>query len=206
MKDLSIDDLTMRNIDSSLERFQSARVCIIGLGGLGSNIAVMLARSSVGELFLIDYDKVEASNLNRQYYFVEDIGMYKSQAIKNIIGKINPFVKVHIRNIKIKEDNIEELIKGEKYIVEALDDAESKSMLINKILENFPDKYIISGSGMAGIGDSNSISTKKLMKNLYICGDGFSDYEKYSGMMAPRVNICAAHQANTVLELIFNEK
>lgn len=206
MKKILIDDITKRNISSSLEKFQSSRVCIIGLGGLGSNIAVMLARSSIGELLLVDYDRVETSNLNRQYYFLEDIGSYKCEAMKNIIEKINPFVKVDTRNIKIEEDNIEELIKNEKYIVEALDEAESKSMLINKILEKFPDKYIISGSGMAGVGDSNSITTKRFMRNLYICGDGFSDYQEYSGMMAPRVSLCAAHQANTVLELIFNEK
>ena len=205
LEDICLEEISKRNIKDSNDIFQSSRVCILGLGGLGSNIAVMLARSSIGTLHLIDFDDVEISNLNRQYYTLENIDMKKTQAIKNIIEKINPFVEVIIENIKITEKNIDNIIKDEKYIVEALDDADSKAMLVNKILESYPEKYIISASGMAGVGDSNGIKTKIVMKNLYICGDGFRDYEEYSGMMAPRVNLCAAHQANLVLELILEE-
>ena len=205
LEDICLEGLSKRDIKDSNDIFQSSRVCILGLGGLGSNIAVMLARSSIGTLHLIDFDDVEISNLNRQYYTLENIDMKKTQAIKNIIEKINPFVEVIIENTKITEKNIDNIIKDEKYIVEALDDADSKAMLVNKILESYPEKYIISASGMAGVGDSNGIKTKRVMKNLYICGDGFRDYEEYSGMMAPRVNLCAAHQANLVLELILEE-
>ena len=202
LREISIEEISKRNAENSLEKLQNARVCILGVGGLGSNIAEILARSSVGNLHIVDFDEVEASNLNRQAYFLEDIGKKKTEAIKNKIEKINPFVKVDIENIKVTQENIGRIIEKEKIVVEAFDDAKTKAMAVNEILENYSEKIVISGSGMAGLEDANSIKTKKLMKNLYICGDGYTDYEEFSGIMAPRVMICAAHQANAVLRII----
>ena len=203
-KDL-LEGISRRNVSDSLEILQSARVCILGAGGLGSNIASMLARSSVGNLHIVDFDEVEASNLNRQAYFVEDIGKKKTEALKNLIERINPFVNVEIENIKVTSENIGKIIENEKYIVEAFDNASYKAMVVNEVLGNYDDKIVISGSGMAGLEDANNIKTEKIMKNLYVCGDGYTDYEEYNGIMAPRVMICAAHQANIVLRLILKD-
>ncbi|WP_304205674.1 sulfur carrier protein ThiS adenylyltransferase ThiF [Peptostreptococcus russellii] len=203
---VSLEDLSKRNIEKSLEKLQKARVCILGAGGLGSNIAMMLARSSVGYLHIVDFDIVEASNLNRQAYFLDDIGKMKTEAIKNKIEKINPFVKVEIENIKVTERNVGKIIENENIIVEAFDDAKSKAMLVNEVLEKHSGKTIVSASGMAGLEDSNNIKTKRIMKNLYISGDGYTDFEEYSGIMAPRVMICAGHQANTVLRIILEKE
>lgn len=200
-----LEGISKRNVSGSFEKLQSARVCILGAGGLGSNIASMLARSSVGNLHIVDFDEIEASNLNRQAYFIEDIGKKKTEALKNLIEKINPFVNVEIENIKVTSDNIGKIIENEKYIVEAFDNAEAKAMVVNEVLGNYPEKIVISGSGMAGLEDANNIKTKKIMNNFYICGDGYADYEEFNGIMSPRVMICAAHQANTLLRLILKD-
>lgn len=204
-EEIKIEEISKRNEKDSLEKLQSARVCILGAGGLGSNIAVMLARSCVGTIHIVDFDEVDISNLNRQYYFINDIGKKKTEAIKNIIENINPFVKVETENIKVTQENIGRILKGENIIVEAFDRAETKAMVVNEVLENHPEKIIISGSGMAGIGNGNDMKTRKVSEKLYICGDGYSDYEECRGIMSPRVNICAAHQANTAIRLILGE-
>ena len=191
-----------RNIRDELERFKNSRVLILGIGGLGSNIAVSLARSGVGYMKLVDFDIVELSNLNRQYYTMKHIGMRKTDALKSLINEINPYIKIDVENIKVDEDNIGNIIKDFDIVCEAFDDAEMKSMLANKILEDYPNKYLIMGSGMAGIGDSNEIKTRNKMKRIYICGDETSDFKEVDGMMSPRVNICAGHQANLILRII----
>ncbi|WAW14931.1 sulfur carrier protein ThiS adenylyltransferase ThiF [Peptostreptococcus equinus] len=198
--------LLERNIENSYEKLKNTKVCILGLGGLGSNISLFLVRSGVGNLSLIDFDSVEASNLNRQAYFIKHIGMKKTDAIKELIENINPFINVQYKNIYVDEDNILDIISDYDYIIEAFDNATIKALVINKIIENYPEKIIISSSGMAGIEDSNNIKTQKRLKNLYICGDQYSDFEEYSGMMAPRVNICAGHQANMFLRLVLKNK
>ncbi|WP_180946888.1 sulfur carrier protein ThiS adenylyltransferase ThiF [Peptostreptococcus faecalis] len=197
--------ITERVGEKYYKKFKSARVCILGLGGLGSNISVYLARSGLGKLILVDYDIVEPSNINRQYYNTSHIGMKKTEALKNIINEINPFVEVEVKNLKIDKNNINEIIKNEKYVCEALDDADTKAMIVGEILSKYNDKIIISGSGMAGIENANNILTHKKFKNLYVCGDEESDFKKVEGMMAPKVCICAGHQANVVLKLIKDE-
>ena len=204
-KTVELKEISRRNEENSLKKLQESEVVILGAGGLGSNVAVMLARSSVGRIHIVDFDKVEASNLNRQAYEIKHIGMQKTEAIKNIIEEINPFVKVEAENIKITQENISEVIKKEKIVVEAFDNADTKAMAVNTILEKHPEKTVISGSGMAGIGRSNDMKTRKVFENLYICGDGYSDFEEYSGIMAPRVMICAAHQANTAIKIILEK-
>lgn len=184
------------------EKLKSSRVAIAGLGGLGSHIAVMLARSCIGTLHLIDFDKVEISNLNRQDYELRHIGRPKTECLKEKLLEINPFIQIITRNIKVTEENLEEIFREETIVCEAFDRAEEKAMLINGILTKLPHIQVISGSGMAGYGDANSIQTKRVFHNLYVCGDGTSDVAAGMGLMAPRVSICAGHEANKVLELI----
>lgn len=184
------------------KKLKKGKVAIAGLGGLGSNIATMLARIGVGELFLVDFDIVEPSNLNRQCYYVRHLGMPKTAALKEQIEEINPFIKVITRNIKITGNNVKELFAGFDIICEAFDKPDQKSMLVNTALEKLPHCKIVSGSGMAGYESSNSIKTTRPMNRLYLCGDLENEARIGRGLMAPRVQICAGHQANTVLRLL----
>lgn len=203
--DLKEEDLLKRNVKGTFEKLKKTKICILGLGGLGSNVAALLARAGIGYLKLVDFDIVEASNLNRQQYRVSHIGMKKTKAIKNIIKEINPFVKVDILDTKVDKENISSIVKDIKIIVEAFDRAETKAMAIEKLLTN-KNKIVISASGMAGLGSSNEIITRRVRDNFYLTGDNYSDYEEYSGIMSTRVMICAAHQANMVLRLILGEE
>ncbi len=184
-------------------KIKNAKIGIAGLGGLGSNIAVSLARAGLGNLVLVDFDIVEHSNLNRQYYFLNHIGMYKTNALKNIIKNINPQVSIETKTVKIKENNVVELFKDVDILAEALDKPEEKAMLINNFLKNFKDKKVIAASGISGYHSSNSIKTKKIFNNLYIVGDDVSKKEPF---LAPRVAIAANHQANIILRLIIGKE
>ena len=191
-----------RNISDPENILASSSVCILGLGGIGSNIAVALARSGVGRLVLVDFDIVEESNLNRQYYNLSHVGMKKTDAMVDVIRSINRDIVLDVFDKKIDSNNIFEIVSGEKIVCEALDDAPTKSMVVGEILSSYSDKIVVASSGMAGIGDANSIRTVRRLKNLYICGDDVSDFEEVDGMMAPRVNICGGHQSNIVIRIL----
>lgn len=194
--------LIERHGQKVFDMLSKAYVGIAGLGGLGSNIAMMLARSGVGHLLLIDFDIVEPSNLNRQHYVISHLGMSKSEAIKKLILQANPYIKLDTRCLKITGENAPELFKDCDLVCEAFDKPEAKAELVNSLLENCPGLTLISGSGMAGYGSSNTIRTEKVMKNLYLCGDKVSGIESVGSLMAPRVQICAAHEANMALRLL----
>ena len=196
--------LEYRHTKSVQDKISQAAVAVCGLGGLGSNIAFALARCGIGRLHLIDFDVVDLSNLNRQQYGINQIGKPKPDALKEELLQINPYLDIHTDFIKLSEENIFNLLKEEEYICEAFDVPEQKAMLTNYILENMPEKYLVGASGMAGYGDSNSIVTRKIMSHYYLCGDGVSEKNESQGLMAPRVMICAAHQANMILQLILN--
>ena len=203
--DLKEEDLFKRNVKGIAKKLKKAKVCILGLGGLGSNVAVLLARSGIGYLKLIDFDVVEASNLNRQQYRISHIGIKKTEAIKTIIKEINPFVEVETLDIKVDRENILSVVEDIEIVVEAFDRAETKTMAIEELLIN-KNKIVISASGMAGLGSANEVITRKIKENFYLIGDNYSDYEEYSGIISTRVMLCAAHQANMVLRLILGEK
>lgn len=189
------------------ERIKDAVVGIAGLGGLGSNIAVSLARIGVGKLVLVDFDKVEKSNLNRQYYFLNQIGKYKTDSIKEVIKNINKDVTVEIKNIKITKDNVEELFKDTDILVEALDKSQEKSMLVNNFLLKFPNKKLVAASGISGCRSSNLIKTRRVFKNFYLSGDNVKENSIEDNLfLAPRVSIVANHQANMVLRLILGQE
>ena len=204
---LKEEDLLKRNVKGISKKLKETRVCILGLGGLGSNVAVLLARSGIGYLKLVDFDIVEASNLNRQQYRISHIGLKKTEAMKTIIKEINPFVEVETLDIKVDRKNIYSIIGDIEIVVEAFDSAETKAMTIEELLINKnKNKIVVSASGMAGLGSANEIVTRKIKDNFYLIGDNYSDYEEYSGIMSTRVMLCAAHQANIVLRLILGEK
>ena len=187
------------------QKFSSARAAVCGLGGLGSNIAICLARAGVGHLHLIDFDRVDLSNLHRQQYAAAQIGMYKTDALKETLEAISPYIPLQTDTIRMTEENLGELLEHDSIICEAFDNAQAKAMLVNSVLELFPDKYIIAGSGMAGIGSGNCIMTRKITPRFYLCGDEKSDVADTPGLLSSRVMLCAAHQAHTVLRILAGE-
>ena len=184
------------------QAFSSATVAICGLGGLGSNIAIALARAGIGKLILIDFDRVDITNLHRQQYKADQIGRYKTEALADNLREIAPYIELEIHTERITEDNAVTLLQGADIICEAFDDAECKAMLTNTILSELPDKYLVAASGMAGMGMTNSIKTRKVTSRFYLCGDETSELSDGIGLVAPRVALCAAHQAHTVLRIL----
>jgi len=183
---------------------QKAVIGIAGAGGLGSNIAVSLTRAGIGKLVIADFDKIEPSNLNRQQFFIDQIGMPKVIALLENLNKISPFTQYQVHEIKLDEENIPFIYKDVDIMVEAFDKAEMKTMLIETWLTHFPNKPIIAASGLAGWGKNELLHSRKI-DNLYICGDEITDLQTGISPMAPRVGIVANMQANLVLELILNE-
>ena len=183
------------------QKFSSACVAVCGLGGLGSNVAISLARAGVGKLHLIDFDRVDVFNLNRQQYKVSQLGMHKTEAMKQNLAEISPCCNIITHTVKLTEGNLS-LLADCDIVCECFDSAECKAMLVNGVSERYPEKYIAAASGMSGLRTGNTIQTKKLGKRLYICGDGMSDVADDGTLFAPRVMLCAAHQANTILRII----
>lgn len=194
-----------RHTPGVYDAVKDARVVIAGLGGLGSNIAIMLARMGVGHLHLIDFDTVDASNLNRQQYYIRHLGMYKTDAMKELLGEINPFIEVATDCVKITEENVLSLVENADVVCEAFDNPAAKAMLTEAVLTR-TDKVLVAGSGMAGIDSSNTIKTKKVMNRFYMCGDGVTGAGDGIGLMAPRVTVCAAHEANMIIRIICGMK
>ena len=183
-------------------RFSSATVVSCGLGGLGSNIAIALARVGIGKLVLIDFDKVDITNLHRQQYKASQIGQYKTDALADNLFEIAPYTDIKTITARLSEDNLTTFLKDADVICEAFDDAEAKAMLVNGVLEQLPGSYLVAASGMAGMDTPNTIKTRNIGKRFYLCGDEVSDVADTIGLVAPRVMLCAAHQAQTVLRIL----
>lgn len=199
------DALISRHGEELHKRFSSATVAVCGLGGLGSNIATALARSGIGKLLLIDFDCVDVTNLHRQQYKASQIGRYKAEALAENLLEIAPYTNVQTTTVRITEENFAELLKEADIVCEAFDHAESKAMLVNGVLEQLPHCYLVAASGMAGMNTPNTIRTRKIMKRFYLCGDEVSEAADSIGLVAPRVMLCAAHQAHTVLRILAGE-
>ena len=189
----------LRPEQSSL--LQAAQVAIFGLGGLGSNVAMWLARLGVGHLLLYDFDRVELSNLNRQYYFVEDVGEYKAVALLKHLRAVNPYGDYQSRVVRLTQDNLAELVDTAPIICEALDKPEAKALLVNGVLESFPDKFLVAASGLAGFGTSDSMQVRQITPHFYLCGDGSSSFLDLP-LCGARVGLCAAQEALTIARII----
>lgn len=182
--------------------FAAATVAVCGLGGLGSNVAVMLARSGIGKLILIDFDRVDITNLHRQQYKADQVGQSKAEALTANLREIAPYVTLESHTERITESNIRRLLDGADVIVEAFDNAEAKAMLFDGVTENFPEKYLVTASGMAGMDSANNIKTRRLTDKIYLCGDGVSDIADGNGLYSARVALCAAHEALAVMRIL----
>jgi len=187
-------------------KIKNSCVGIAGVGGLGSNIAIALARVGVGQLILADFDLVEPSNLNRQQYFIDQIGLPKVVALQENLQRINPGVRVQAHQLRVTAENLSELFGRVDVMVEAFDAAEQKALLTSHFLQRFPQIPLVAASGMAGYEPSNNIQTRRAAGRLYLCGDGATGAEPGRGLMAPRVGIAAHHQANAVLRLLLGEE
>lgn len=203
------EELTAALIDrhgnALYDKFSSATVAVCGLGGLGSNIAISLARTGIGKLILIDFDRVDITNLHRQQYKVSQVGRYKTDALSENLKEIAPYIELETHTVPITESNTVRLLSDADIICEAFDNAECKAMLTNIVLETMPDKYLVAASGMAGLGSANAIRTRKITNHFYLCGDEVSDVSDDIGLVSSRVMLCAAHQAHTVLRILADE-
>lgn len=179
-------------------------VGIAGCGGLGSNAAVALARVGIGKLIVADFDSIEEGNLNRQYYFYDQIGEYKVTALKKNINKINFDTIVEDQLIILTKENVEQIFRDCDVILEAFDRAEMKEMLIETLQSELPDKPIVSGVGMAGWGRNEFIKTRRF-GNLFLVGDGETEADENHPPLAPRVSVVANMMANIVLELLLGK-
>lgn len=197
--------LTERHGEELQKRFSSATVAVCGLGGLGSAIAIALARAGIGKLILIDFDRVDITNLHRQQYKANQIGMNKTDALRSNLEEIAPYVEIETHTVRLTEDNAAELLRDADIICEAFDRAENKAMLTEVVLTKMPDKYLVAASGMAGLSSANSIRTRRITSHFYLCGDEISDVADGIGLVSSRVMLCAAHQAHTVLRLLTGE-
>lgn len=197
---MSLFDLMLKNYfdEKMLEKLSKVKILIIGCGGLGSNIAVMLVRSGVKNLTIVDFDKVDVSNLNRQNYFFYQTGQEKVSALKDILEKINPYVAVKALNMKIDELNIDDLILQHDIIVEAVDNELTKMLIFRKAHEH--GKKVVLASGVAGFGDCENIKIKR-GKNFSVVGD-FVTSIKDKKPLAPKVIAVAAMQADEVLRMV----
>lgn len=192
----------MRHGKEQQKKFSSAVVAVCGLGGLGSHIAIALARAGIGKLILIDFDCVDVTNLHRQQYKAAQVGKCKTEALRENLREIAPYLSTEVHNVKITRDNARELLKDADIICEAFDDAESKAMLTDVVLCSMQGKYLVAASGMAGMGSANDIRTRKITEHFYLCGDEISEIKEQHSLVASRVMVCAAHQAHAVLRIL----
>ena len=183
-------------------KLNASNVSICGLGGLGSNIAVSLARAGVGTLILMDFDRVDLTNLNRQQYKASQLGQEKARALAENLREINPYIRLIPHCVRVTAENLPALAGQAQVVCEAFDRAEEKSMLTEAVLTRLPKATLVAASGMAGLGDPNEIRTRRISSRFYLCGDGSSDVDTLGSLFAPRVMLCAAHQATTALRIL----
>ena len=196
------DALEQRIGHEARGRLRAARIGVAGAGGLGSNIAVMLARSGVGELVIADFDVVDESNLNRQHYFRRDLGRPKVEALADQLEAIGSGTRVQAHCVRVTAGNARELFGGCDVVCEAFDDPEAKALLAEQLLTAPDGPVLVSGNGMAGLGPAATIVTRRVSRRFYLCGDGTSDVGAGEVLFAPRVALCAAQQALLALRIV----
>ncbi len=200
---LDVDQaLRQRHSPEVHERLRRAIVGIMGLGGLGSAVAVSLVKVGIGQLRIADFDIVELSNIHRQHYFIDQIGMTKAAALKSNLVRINPFVAVTPLEIELTAKNIPRLFAGVDVLVECFDDPAMKAAALRTALSRMESTPYVGSSGMAGYGSGNSIITRRVRPRVYIVGDDTTDVQTCGSLLAPRVGIAAHHQANQVVRLL----
>ncbi|HEY5432337.1 MAG TPA: sulfur carrier protein ThiS adenylyltransferase ThiF, partial [Coriobacteriia bacterium] len=180
-------------------RLHASSVAVVGCGGLGSNVAAMLLRSGVRNLTLIDFDAVDASNLNRQLFFADQIGRPKTEALAETLLRIDPDAHLTLHSLRVTVENLVDLVRDADVVVEAVDRADTKAMVVNTCMEALPDTPLVTASGLAGYGSANSIATERPCDNLYLVGDLESDVNAGHPLFASRVMVASAHEAHAAI-------
>ncbi|OIP66300.1 MAG: thiamine biosynthesis protein ThiF [Nitrospirae bacterium CG_4_9_14_3_um_filter_53_35] len=198
--------VTARHTPGVHEKVKKGVVGIAGLGGLGSTVAVALARLGIGELILTDYDVVEPSNLNRQQYFTDQIGMSKVEATIRNLKRINPYIRITGYEVRLSPENLPGIMKRARVVVEAFDTPEAKAMLCNTVLSKLPESFVVGVSGLAGYGPSEEIRITRFSGRCFMVGDGATAAGPGVGLMSPRVGVAAHHQASLVLRILLGEE
>lgn len=183
-------------------KFKKAKIGIAGAGGIGSNVAVSLVRSGITDLVIADFDVIQESNLNRQFYFKSQIGEVKVKALETNLLMIDPQAKFNMNEIRLNSENIPKIFADVDIMVEAFDREDQKAMLIKTFMEMFPHKTLIAASGLAGVFSSNTIKTHSMSKHFYVVGDLEHTVSDTNPPMSPRVQIASNHIANLILELL----
>ena len=180
------------------------KVGIAGAGGLGSNAAIALARSGIIKFVIVDFDIIEQSNLNRQYYFLSQVGQKKVKALENNIKNINPEVSCILLQEKLMTGSMWKPFTDVDIIIEALDHAETKTQFIEEVLTHLPNIPIVAASGVAGYGQSDRIRTIET-GNLHMVYDEEALSSDEDVLLAPKVCLMANWQANITLEILLGE-
>jgi len=186
-------------------KVKCGRVGIAGCGGLGSALAVALARTGVGMLRLVDFDVVEPSNLNRQQFFVDQLGMKKTEALAENLRRINPYVKIETHDFRLTRENIPAIFAGCDVVAECFDNPTAKREMAVAVRTKMSETPLVTVSGIAGFGPANAIKTRRVLGNVFLVGDTESAAQPGRGLLAPRVAVAAGHQANVVLRLLLGE-
>jgi len=183
------------------EQLSGKCVGIVGVGGLGSNCAAALVRAGVGKLTLVDFDMVSESNLNRQFYFADQMGMIKVEALYDNLKRIQPYVALSIHPLRLTPLNMSLLLADCDVVVEAMDAAEEKAWFIEEMFRQLPDIPLVAASGMAGYGHLETLRVVR-QGNLTVCGDGATEVSEDMPPLAPRVGVVACMQADVVIEVL----
>ncbi|MBP2653828.1 MAG: thiF [Firmicutes bacterium] len=180
-----------------LEKISKVKIGIGGAGGLGSNCAQFLARSGFRKFKIVDFDVVDYSNLNRQFYFSDQVGCMKIEALKENLRLINPLLEVELLPERVDAANIADLFIDCDVVVEAFDSPELKRLVVEQYLNS--GKLVVAASGLAGWGNSDRITVRRVKENFYLVGDLVTGIGPDSPPLAPCVTIAAAKQADVIL-------
>ncbi len=183
-------------------RLGGATVAIFGCGGLGSNVGAMLVRAGIGRLVLADFDRVDATNLGRQFYFADQVGELKTEALAANLRRIRPDVDLTLVTDTLTADNVTRYADGADVIAEAVDCAETKAMIVTECMRDLPDVPLVTVSGLAGVGSVNAIVTERIAERLYVVGDLESDVMAGLPLVSSRVMAAAAAQAHMIVRLL----
>jgi sulfur carrier protein ThiS adenylyltransferase len=199
----AIDPIFERNVPGTTERLQKAAVGIAGCGGLGSNASMLLARAGVGSLILADHDVVELSNLNRQHYFLGDVGRVKVEALADHLRAANPGIRLVLCAAELEPGNVAKVFAEADLLIEAFDLADRKRWLIEAWCRAYPGRPIVAASGVSGVGRTEAMHVHS-SGNIHVVGD--EESEMSEGLCASRVAMAAAMEANVAIGLLLGMK
>lgn len=188
---------------ADLAELARVRVGLAGAGGLGSNCAMLLVRSGVKRLTIVDFDLVEPSNLNRQFFFPEDCGRPKVAALGERLLRLSPDLDLRLINERLSAESAPTLFADCAVVVEALDRAEYKAALLGCLAET--GVFLVGASGLGGLGGP-AMRKRRLGANLVCVGDFESAVDETRPPLAPRVMQAAALEAEAVLEFILRRE